>query len=332
MSNPDARVLEAIRAKGHVLLATHYNPDGDAMGSLLGLARILEDMGKSVLPFLEEPVLPMYRFLPGWERVTTDIEVVRAFAAEAGDDFLFICLDCGDEHRMGRYHRELICMRPLMVIDHHRGNRGFGDGAWIEPYRSSTGEMLYDLAVVLDAAISVPAAECLFAAISTDTGSFQYESTSLHTFTVAGDLVRRGVRPEVMANNLYDNFTLGRLQLMQEVLSTLEMYERNRIAVIRVTQDMLDRTFTTMADTEFFINFPRAVSSVRVAVFLKEAGPGQISVSLRAKGKCDVSRIASRFGGGGHFNASGCRFEGQSMDSVRDTLVDVLVPEMQSQA
>ena len=102
MSNPDARVLEAIRAKGHVLLATHYNPDGDAMGSLLGLARILEDMGKSVLPFLEEPVLPMYRFLPGWERVTTDIEVVRAFAAEAGDDFLFICLDCGDEHRMGR--------------------------------------------------------------------------------------------------------------------------------------------------------------------------------------------------------------------------------------
>lgn len=330
MSSPDARVLEAVRTKGHVLLATHYNPDGDAMGSLLGLADILEGIGKKVLRFLEEPVLPMYQFLPGCAQITTDIEVVRAFVAAAGNDFLFVCLDCGDEQRLGRHHQDLIGMRPLMVIDHHRGNKGFGDGAWIEPFRSSTGEMLYDLAGALDAPISTPAAECLYAAISTDTGSFQYDSTSLYTFSVAGDLVRRGVRPEVMANKLYDNFTLGRLQLMQEVLSTLEMFDRERIAVIRVTLDMLARTHTTMADTEYFINFPRAVSSVQVAVFLKEIEPGQISVSLRAKGHCDVSRIASRFGGGGHFNASGCRFHGQDMDSVRDTLVEVLRPEMQS--
>lgn len=330
MSSPDTRILEAIREKGHVLLATHFNPDGDALGSLLGLAEILEGMGKQVLRFLEDPVTHLYRFLPGCGQIQTDMEVVRDFVRAAGDDFLALCLDCGDDHRLGRHSKELTTFRPLMVIDHHKGSNGFGDGCWIEPHRSSTGEMIFDLAEALGAEVSRRAAECLYVAINTDTGSFRYESTSSHTFAVAGELVHRGVRPEVMANQLYDNSTLGRLRLMQEVLATLEMHERDRIAIIRVTQNMLERTFTTMADTEYFINFPRAVATVRVAVFLKEIEAEHISVSLRAKGQCDVSLIAARFGGGGHRNASGCRFKGQNMDTVRDILVDLLRPEVLS--
>ena len=328
MNSPDTRVLEAVREKGHILLATHFNPDGDALGSLLGLADILEGMGKQVVRYLEDPVTHLYRFLPGCGQIQTDMKAVRAFVHEAGDDFLALCLDCGDEHRLGRHSKELITFEPLMVIDHHKGNNGFGAGSWIEPHRSSTGEMVFDLAIALGAEISARASECLYAAINTDTGSFRYESTSSHTFAVAGELVRRGVRPELVANQLYDNYTLGRLRLMQEVLGTLEMHERDRIAVIRVTQNMLERTYTTMADTEYFINFPRAVATVRVAVFLKEIEPGHISVSLRAKGQCDVSLIASQFGGGGHRNASGCRFKGQSMESVRDILVELLRPEV----
>lgn len=330
MSSPEECIRHAILEKGHILLATHYNPDGDALGSLLGLGDILDGMGKRVMRYLEEPVSSLYRFLPGCGQVQTDIAQVREFAAQAGDDLLVLCLDCGDVYRLGRHHEELVGLRPLMVIDHHRGNEGFGDGVWIEPHRSSTGEMIYDLAVALNATISPRAAECLYAAINTDTGSFRYESTSSHTFAVAGALVHRGVRPEVIANHLYDNYTLGRLRLMQEVLATLEMHERDRIAVIRVTSKMLERTFTTMADTEYFINFPRAVATVRVAVFLKEIEAEHISVSLRAKGLCDVAQIAARFGGGGHRNAGGCRFKGQSLDSVRDLLVDVLRPEVQS--
>jgi phosphoesterase RecJ-like protein len=330
MSSPDATLLQAVQDKNHILLATHYNPDGDALGSLLGLADILEGMGKQVFRFLEDPVSHLYRFLPGCGQIQTDMEMVREFVARAGDDFLSLCLDCGDADRLGRHSRELIAFRPIMVIDHHQGNDGFGDGAWIEPHRSSTAEMIYDFAVALGGNVSPRAAECLYVAISTDTGSFQYESTSSHTFAVAGELVRCGVRPEVVANQLYDNYTLGRLRLMEEVLATLEMHERDRIAVIRVTQNMLERTFTTMADTEYFINFPRAVATVRVAVFLKEVEPEHVSVSLRAKGQCDVSLIAGRFGGGGHRNASGCRFKGKSMDKVRDLLVELLRSEMQS--
>jgi phosphoesterase RecJ-like protein len=329
MSSPDQTIVEAVRSKGHVLLATHFNPDGDALGSLLGLAEVLEGMGKRVLRYLEEPVSHLYRFLPGCGQIQTDMAKVREFIAQAGNDLLTVCLDCGEEKRLGRYHQELSGFHPLLVIDHHRGNSGFGDGAWIEPHRSSTGEMVYDLAVALGAEVSTRAAECLYAAINTDTGSFRYESTSSHTFAVAGELVRRGVRPETVATNLYDNYTLGRLRLMQEVLATLEMYERDRIAIIRVTQKMLERTFTTMLDTEYFINLPRAVSSVRVAVFLKEIEPNHVSVSLRAKGQCDVSQVAGQFGGGGHRNASGFRVKGQPLDAVRDALLLRLRQEMQ---
>jgi phosphoesterase RecJ-like protein len=329
MNSPDPAIVEAVRSKGHILLATHFNPDGDALGSLLGLAEILEGMGKRVFRYLEEPVPHLYRFLPGCGQIQIEMTKVQDFVAQAQDDFLAICLDCGDAYRLGKYSDELTGFKPLLVIDHHQGNRGFGDTAWIEPHRSSTAEMVYDLATALGAEISPRAAECLYAAINTDTGSFRYESTSSHTFAVAGQLVHRGVRPEQIASNLYDNYTLGRLRLMQEVLATLEMYERDRIAMIRVSQKMLERTYTTMEDTEYFINLPRAVSSVRVAVFLKEVEPLHISVSLRAKGKCDVSLIAARFGGGGHRNASGFRVKGQSLETVRDALLPLLRPEVQ---
>ncbi len=330
MTSPDQALLVAVQAKGHVLLATHYNPDGDALGSLLGLAEILEGMGKRVLRYLEEPVSHLYRFLPGCGQVQTDMDKVREFVAQAQDDILTLCLDCGDEQRLGRNSAELISFRPLVVIDHHKGNCGFGDGAWIEPHRSSTGEMIFDLAEALAAEVSSRAAECLYTAINTDTGSFRYESTSSHTFAVAGELVRRGVRPELVSNNLYDNYSLGRLRLMQEVLASLEMHERDRIAIIKVTQKMLERTFTTMEDTEYFINLPRAVRSVRVAVFLKEIAPDVVSVSLRAKGHCDVSLIAAQFGGGGHRNAGGYRVKGQNLESVRDALIPLLRQEIRA--
>lgn len=330
MNSPDPAVLAAVRDRGHILLMTHFNPDADALGSLLGLAEILEGMGKRVFRYLEESAPAMYRFLPGCAQVQTDMERLREFVAQAGEDILALCLDCGDEGRLGRNSRELMTIRPMAVIDHHKNNTGFGEAAWIEPQRSSTGEMLYDLAEALGAGISLKAAECLYAAISADTGSFKYDCTSSHTHHVAGHLIRLGARPAAVANNLYDNFSLGRVRLMQEVLATLEMHDRDRIAVIRVTQKMLERTFTTMEDTEHFINFPRAIRSVRVAVFLKEIAPDQISVSLRAKGQCDVSLVAARYGGGGHRNASGFRLRGQTLDKMRDDLVALLRQEMQA--
>ncbi|WP_028579648.1 DHH family phosphoesterase [Desulfogranum japonicum] len=323
MKTPE-QVLVALQQASSVILATHINPDGDAIGSLLGLMHLLEGAGKKVFAFAEEPVSHSYRFLPGSGQVNTELEQLQLFRERAGKDILCVSLDCGDEKRLGRYSAQLLSISPFMVIDHHRGNDGFGSMHWIEPDRSSTGEMIYDLAVDLDLTITPEVAECLYVAISTDTGSFKYESTSKHTHNIAGYLLGKGVKPAEIATHLYDNYTLGRLRLMQEVLATLEMFNRDRIAIIRVSQNMLERTFTTLEDTESFINLPRSVRSVRVSVFLKEINKGLISVSMRAKGKCDVSVVAAGFGGGGHKNASGFRVRGKSIDQVRDMLVPIL--------
>ncbi|PIE58767.1 MAG: phosphoesterase [Desulfobulbus propionicus] len=323
MRTPE-QILAVVQSASHVVLATHINPDGDAVGSLLGLMHLLKDAGKEVFAFAEEPVPAAYRFIPGSGHVMTDLEQLDRFCEKAGTGILAIGLDCGDEKRLGRYSAKLLAMEPFIVIDHHRGNRGFGSMSWIEPDRSSTGEMVFDMAVDLGLTVTREVAECLYTAISSDTGSFRYESTTEHTHHVIRELLLCGVKPAEIATHLYDNYTLGRLRLMQEVLSTLEMFNRDRIAIVRVTQKMLDRTFTTLEDTESFINLPRSVRSVRVSVLLKEAGEGLVSVSMRAKGQCDVAVIAAGLGGGGHRNASGFRVQGKTLDQVQDMLVPIL--------
>lgn len=312
---------DRIRSAANIVLATHINPDGDALGSLLGLADILAVMGKRVFRYLEEPVSHLYAFLPDTDLIRTDMEELRDFVREAGDDILCVSLDCGDRQRLGRYGDELLRIRPFIVIDHHKGNNGFGDLAWIDPHRSSTGEMIFDLAWALGQDLSAKAAIALYAAVVTDTGSFRYESTTAHTFDVARQLVDSGVRPHEVAQNLFDNYTVNRLRLLQKVLTSLEVHCQGRVAIIRVTRDMLDSTGCMLEDTENFINLPRSVMSVEVAVFLKEIGQERISVSMRAKDTCDVAEVAALFGGGGHRNAAGFRVAAVTVEEVRNRLL-----------
>lgn len=323
MSRVIDKAAQVIRDTRNIVLATHIKPDGDALGSLLGLADLLGNMGKQVVCYLEESIPSMYAFLPHAVRLETDLGRVLAFVKESGTDIMFINLDCGDLERLGKSGPELQTIHPCLVIDHHQGNSGFGDLAWIEPHRSSTGEMIYDLAVELDAVVSKDAAQCLYTAIVTDTGSFQYDSTSSHTFAVAGNLVACGVQPAVISQYLYDTASFGRLQLMQQVLATLQSFCAGQVAVISVSRAMLKATGTTLEDCEGLINLPRSVAEVRVAVFLKESADDQqsISVSLRAKGDCDVAAVAAEFDGGGHRNAAGFRMSGKTLEQVRDRLL-----------
>jgi phosphoesterase RecJ-like protein len=320
------QAASAISATGNFVLATHVRPDGDALGSLLGFADILQGMGKRVVCYAEEPVSDLYGFLPHCDQVETDFDRVLSFVHDCGDDVMSICLDCGDFARLGKSGPALKNIHPFLVIDHHQGNSGFGDIDWIEPHRSSTGEMLYDLAMELGGKISKDAADCLYTAIVTDTGSFQYDSTTDHTFAVAGNLVACGVQPAVISQSLYDTASFGRLQLMQRVLATLKSYFDDQLAVIQVSREMLSVTGTTLEDSEGFINLPRSVAGVRVAVFLKETSGEQksVSVSLRAKGDCDVAVVAAELGGGGHRNAAGFRMENQSLQQVQDKLLPML--------
>lgn len=306
------------------VLMTHLHPDGDALGSLFGLADILEGMGKKVFRYLEEPVTHLYDFLPGCTLAQTDLVALQNFVAAAKGNVAALALDCGDCDRLGRDKMELLKVQPFLVIDHHRGHREFGDFRWLDSSRSSTGEMVYELAMELGVELSSAAAFNIYVAISTDTGSFRYENTSPRTLRIAADLVACGVPPEEVAGHVYDNFTLQRLRLMEQVLATLELFESDQVAFITVTNKMFEDSGAEAGDAEGFINYPRALRSVKVAVFLKETPDGGVSVSLRAKGECDVAEVAAAFGGGGHRNAAGFRFAGKGVKQVQKLVLDAL--------
>ncbi|HHD56362.1 MAG TPA: bifunctional oligoribonuclease/PAP phosphatase NrnA [Desulfobulbaceae bacterium] len=309
------------------ILVTHIKPDGDALGSLLGLADVLRSMGKRVLCYLEEEVPELYRFLPGATLIETSLTAVRNFQRTVCGEIVVIALDCGDMNRLGKSGPLLRDIHPFSVIDHHKGNGGFGDVNWIEPHRSSTGEMIVDLVEELGVGLSPRAATCLYTALVTDTGSFRYASTSSHTYRVAARLVECGAEPGKINEQLYDNYPLKRLLLMQQVLGTLRMFADDRIGVICVRRSMLEQTGASLADTENFINLPRAVNTVQVAVFFKE-GEDMISVSLRSRGDCDVSIVAARFGGGGHALASGFRVDGIGLDDLQNKVLRELLLQL----
>jgi phosphoesterase RecJ-like protein len=313
-----------IRQADNFVLMTHLHPDGDALGSLFALADILEGMGKKVFRYLEDPVTHLYDFLPGCHLGQTELAALQAFVAAAQGNIAAISLDCGDCDRLGREKRELLNLHPFLVIDHHHGHREFGDYRWLDSHRSSTGEMVYELAMELDVTLSYTAAFNIYVAISTDTGSFRYENTSPRTLLIAAELVKCGVRPEEVAGYVYDNFTLQRLRLMEQVLASLELLASDQLAFIMVTNKMLADCGAMPEDTEGFINYPRALRTVKVAAFLKEMREGGVSVSLRAKGGCDVAEVAAGFGGGGHRNAAGFRFPDKGMQEVRKLVLEAL--------
>lgn len=315
MNRPPAEIVEILKGADRVLLATHIYPDGDALGSQLALGRVLESLGKRVFLYSEEPVSHLYEFLPGSEKLVTSLPELEAFSCA-------VSVDCADPHRLGRERDRLLGIRPFIMVDHHAGHCPFGDLQWVDPGRSATGEMVYDLAVALGGEIVYEAAYCLYTALVSDTGSFMYASTSAKTLRVAGDLVSRGVKPAEVAGHLFDNFTFSRLHLLRLVLESLEVHGNGRIALIRATREMFARTGTVPADTENFINYPRSVRSVKVAAFIKESRDNVVSVSLRSKGReVDVAGLAGEFGGGGHRNAAGFKLKDVEVEKVRAELL-----------
>jgi phosphoesterase RecJ-like protein len=324
-------ILRLIRDRGHFVLLTHVHPDGDALGSLLGLADMLSEMGKTVFAYLDQPVSHLYDFLPGCERIRCSLEALQDFRRQAGrKDLVTIVLDCGEDERLGKDKHLLLESEPLVVIDHHRSHRNYGHLRWVDPLRSSTGEMVYEIGAALGQEFSLDGAFNIYVAIVTDTGSFRYDCTGARTLEIAGRLLACGVKPEQVAAQIYDNFSPGRLKLLQLVLGTLDLSDDEQIACIHVTNDMLDRTGAVIQDIEGFVDFPRAIRSVRVAVFLKELDDNRVSVSLRAKGAVDVADIAKEFGGGGHRNAAGCRFCGLSLEEARQRLHQVIADRLAS--
>lgn len=316
-------LLDYLKSTEKILLFTHVRPDGDAIGSMFGLGIILHDMGKQVICCLEEPVPSAYEFLPEGSLSVVGVDAVENAIGDKSE-YLGISLDSGDLTRLGPFAGTFNELGRTYVIDHHKSHTAYGDGDWVVPQASSTGEMVFGLAKEIDAYISLEAALNIYVAIVTDTGGFRFESTGANTHAVAGELLSLGVRPESVGVKLYDNWTEQRVRLVELVLATLEVSFDGQIATVYVDQDMLKKTGTTLDDTDELVDYPRSIESVKVAAFFKEAGNGLISISLRAKGEVDVSMVAEKFGGGGHRNAAGFRLPDKSVLEARSQVVKAL--------
>lgn len=298
--------LEAIcrvfREKDRFLIACHENPEGDAIGSELALALALRKMGKTVTILNADPVPGNLAFLPGADSVVGEEDGSRYDVA--------VVVDCGSAERTGRVQQEIRKPPVLVNIDHHRTNGGCGEFCLIDPDAAATGMLVYRILSALGVEIGYDVAVNIYVAILTDTGSFHYSNSSPEAFHIAGEMIRRGIDPWEVAEQVYETQSADRLRLLVRVLGSLEITSGGKVASITtMKKDLAD--FSAGKDSlEGFINYPRSILGVEVAVSFREEGEGEFRVSFRSKGRVDVSAVALAFGGGGHRNAAGCTVRG----------------------
>jgi bifunctional oligoribonuclease and PAP phosphatase NrnA len=312
------KIAETIRKEKRFLIASHENPEGDAIGSILALGLALRDLGKDVTILNQDAVPEILSFLPGAEGIVHSLPEKERFD-------IAVALDCGDRKRLGEEFNKPEKIGWLINIDHHVSNTEFGDTNLVDPQASSAAEMVYDLLRTIPVKLTRAIAENLYTGILTDTGSFHYSNTTAKTFTVARACVLAGVDPWRVAERIYETQPLARLRLLPLVLETLEIEEEGRVSLVVVTQQMLARAGATPALTEDFINYPRSVQGTEVALLFRELNPKKYRVSFRSRGKVDVSRISQMFQGGGHPNAAGCTVEGSLPEAKTKVLAQVRV-------
>jgi len=291
------RVLEALRAAAEVAVLSHESPEADAIGASLGAALALEAAGKRIGVYNVGPLPPALRALPGVERVQPAPS--RPYAC-------YLVLDTTEPARTGG----LLDGRPpgsqVLNVDHHLGNRGFGDVNWVDAAASSAGEMVYRLLVAGGFPLSPPVAANLYAAILTDTGGFRHPNTTPEALRAAAELVAEGARPGEIGRGLYGQRDPRELRLLGLALADLQVSADGRLAWITVSRAAQAVAGIGLEAAEDFVQYPRGVAGVEIALAFKEVAATEVRVSLRSWGPLDVAALASRFGGGGHRNAAGC--------------------------
>jgi phosphoesterase RecJ-like protein len=295
-------------------LASHKDPDGDAIGSLLALGEALMLSGKEVVLFNEGPIADSMAFLAGSEKI------VDRFNPESEFDALFV-LDCGTLERLGGIYSNIGHIKPLINIDHHGSNSQFGDVNFVDSNSCSVGEIIYRLIQVADLPMSKNIAEDLFVAIQTDTGSFRYENTTKEAFTIAAEMVEWGINPWKISRKVMDEYSLKKLRLLELTLQTIEIFHEGKVGLITITQQMFSKAKADNFDSERFVDYPRFISGVEIGVLIKELGKDYYRFSLRSNDWVNVADLAYHFGGGGHQKAAAFTRYG-SLDSIKQEFLD----------
>jgi phosphoesterase RecJ-like protein len=299
------RILDKIGGSQSICIVGHVRPDGDCVGSELGLALALRKQGKDVFCWNEDDMPQKYAFLD------PDKLLKKPVARQMFD--LVIAVDCASFDRLGATLGAAVAQRKSLVnIDHHQSNTRYGELNWISAREASTGELIFRLLQAAKWPITPAIADCLFTAVSTDTGSFQYPTTKPVTDHTAGELVRLGANVETICQEVYQSYSLSRVRLLKHVYNHFHLTHNNQIAWLWLKKKDFARTGADRSDTEGLIDHIRAIEPVVIACVFEEVGEDLIRISLRSKSpRINVSEILAQFGGGGHAAAAGARIEGK---------------------
>ena len=303
------QIVEQIHNNQRFLVVAHENPDGDAIGSTLALTLALIAMGKKVTAYNADAIPDSMTFLPESELICQQLDDCCDF------DVAFV-LDAGELERTGVDVRSLC--RTIINVDHHPHST-FGDLCYLDTKASATAVLIYRLLKACSVHISPNIAKALYLGIIADTGSFRYSSANEEAFAISGQLIGLGVDPWQVASSLYESYAPERMRLLGLVLPTLEISACGRYASVAMTREILALAGAKEEHADGFVNYPRAIRGVEVALFFNQLAGDHYKVSFRSRGTIDVGSLARQLGGGGHHNAAGVKLKG-SLKEVRATV------------
>lgn len=300
------QIIDQLRKSNRILLASHIHPDGDAIGSLIGMGLALQEWKKKIRAYNESPIPAVYQFLPSLHLISRNVGDISEFDTA-------VILDCSDLHRIGEAATDVAKIPVIINIDHHTTNTRFGNLQYIDPGASSTCEMIYRLISAMEnTSIDRGMAYSIYTGIMADTGSFRFSNTTPEAFDISHKMVLMGADPHKVAHHVYETISLNRIKLLNMLYDSIELSENGKLSIMTLTQNMLQTTGTMLEDVNGLINYAKQIENVKLAALLYERkrSPGKkngshFHVSLRSEGAVNVAAIATSFGGGGHPNAAG---------------------------
>ncbi|WP_320009289.1 DHH family phosphoesterase [Maridesulfovibrio sp.] len=305
-------ICRILREEDDFLVAAHFNPDGDALGSTAAMGYILEKLGKRYRLYNQSGKPEAMAWFETPSPILTEIP--------KGFDGWYIILDCGDAPRMGETLMNAVDPEKSINIDHHMGNSGFAAVNWVDTNRPAVGEMITLIAREFKISLCGKLGEAIYLSIATDTGFFSYNNTKPETLEIIADILRYGLDLGEFVPKIRNQWTMKRINLWSNALGKIELHHDGQTALLFIPQEMLDEADATGTDCEGLVSFILRIKGVRVAVLIREDSPMRYKFSLRSQSKDNVQAVASLFGGGGHKNASGGLIE-NTPDTVRERLI-----------
>jgi len=306
-----------IAGADELALACHVGPDGDALGSMLGLGIAASNAGKKVVASFGSP----YVMPPGLTFLPRDMLVPPREFPESPR--VMVVFDAGSAERLGELGSNASDAGTLVVIDHHVTNEGFGDVAVVDPSAAATGELVYAILRALDWKITPEVAQCLHTALMTDTGRFSYSNTTPQTLRIAAELVEAGAEPNVIGRHVYEEAPFGYLKAVAVAMGRAVLDSELRVVATSISDEDLDAAGIDWGDTENLIDLLRMATEADTAILAKSHADGRVKVSMRSRGETDVGGLAAALGGGGHRLAAGFTVE-DGVEAVLSRVVAML--------